>query len=219
MACLDRSWPRWPRSIGRRGEAGNNPARSREPGSNEAHRAVAGDRRLTGGAERAGDKLESYRQLAAGLALATGDWTLSVVGDGASRPAVQAALSRFGDRITYIGAIDQAALGAVYAAADLYVWPAVNEAFGMALLEAQAAGLPVVAGRVRGVPEVVRDGRTGLLVPPGDAAALGAAISRLVGDPALRRGFGAEAARWVRRERTIVQASRHLNQVLQGLVA
>ncbi|MBK3773631.1 glycosyltransferase, partial [Azospirillum brasilense] len=85
-------------------------------------------------------------------------------------------------------------LTALYAAADLMVWPAVNEAYGMALLEAQAAGLPVVAGRTGGVPDVVRDGVTGLLPPVGDAEAFAAAVRALLDDPGKRRRFG-EAAR------------------------
>lgn len=182
--------------------------------------AVAGPVRLLAvGMMRSGDKLESYTQLAAALALVAGDWTLTIVGDGPARPALQALFRRFGDRITYIGMIGESALPAIYAAADIYVWPAVNEAFGMALLEAQAAGVPVVAGRVRGVPEVVWDGDTALLVPPDDAAAFAAAVSRLIAEPALRRAFGAEAARRVRRERSLVQAAERLDRVLRGLVA
>ena len=65
-------------------------------------------------------------------------------------------------------------------ARDLYLWPAINEAYGMAFLEAQAAGLPVVAGRTGGVPAVVADGVTGLLTPIGDAAAFAGAVARLL---------------------------------------
>ena len=57
-----------------------------------------------------------------------------------------------------VGALPAAALPEIYAAADLYVWPACNEAYGMALLEAQAAGVPVVAGAEGGVPDIVADG-------------------------------------------------------------
>ena len=68
---------------------------------------------------------------------------------------------RFGDRVRLLGALPAAALPSVYAAADLYVWPACNEAYGMALLEAQAAGVPVVAGAEGGVADVV------VMAPPG----------------------------------------------------
>ncbi len=71
-------------------------------------------------------------------------------------------------------------LPALYAAADLYLWPAINEAYGMAFLEAQAAGLPVVAGRTGGVPAVVADGVTGVLTPIGDATSFADAVARLL---------------------------------------
>ena len=69
----------------------------------------------------------------------------------------------------------------------MYVQPSRDEPFGMALIEAMACGLPVVASRVAGPSEIVDDGRTGLLVEPGDAAALATAIERLVRDPDLAR--------------------------------
>jgi glycosyltransferase involved in cell wall biosynthesis len=68
----------------------------------------------------------------------------------------------------------------------------------MAILEAMAAGLPVVATAVGGVPEIVVEGETGLLVAPGDPAALAGALSRLVEDPALRRRLGAAGRERVR---------------------
>ena len=77
--------------------------------------------------------------------------------------------------------------------ADLYVWPACNEAYGMALLEAQAAGVPVVAGREGGVPDIVADGSTGILVEPRSPPALAAAVRALLGDPARRRAMGVTA--------------------------
>ena len=106
-------------------------------------------------------------------------------------------------------------LTALYAAADLMVWPAVNEAYGMALLEAQAAGLPVVAGRTGGVPDVVRDGVTGLLPPVGDAAAFAAAVVTLLGDPGMRRRFGETASRITAAEHDLSIAVEALDAVVR----
>jgi glycosyltransferase involved in cell wall biosynthesis len=78
---------------------------------------------------------------------------------------VEALLAPFGDRVRSLGALPGGRLPALYAACDLYVWPAVREAYGMAMLEAQALGLPVLAGDEGGVADVVADGVTGRLVP------------------------------------------------------
>ncbi len=82
------------------------------------------------------------------------------------------------------------------AAMDIYVQPSLNEGMGKALVQAQAMGLPVVASRVCGIPDVVLDGGTGILVPPDDAAALAVAIEDLANTPAKRAAFGEQAARW-----------------------
>jgi glycosyltransferase involved in cell wall biosynthesis len=74
------------------------------------------------------------------------------------------------------------------------VLPSLAESFGFAVLEAMSLGRPVVATTTGGVPEVVSNGKTGLLVPPADAEALGAAVGRVLGDPALARRLG-EAGR------------------------
>ncbi len=74
---------------------------------------------------------------------------------------------------------------------DLLVHPALKEGLGVSLLEASSAGVPIVASRVGGIPEVVRDGETGLLVSPGDAAGLASAVGRLLADAQQRRAMGA----------------------------
>jgi glycosyltransferase involved in cell wall biosynthesis len=83
---------------------------------------------------------------------------------------------------------------------DLLVHPALMEGLGVSLLQAASAGLPIVACRAGGMPEAVRDGVNGLLVPPGDVAALGEAIARVLGDPALARNLGQAGRALVERE-------------------
>ncbi|MFC5067618.1 glycosyltransferase family 4 protein [Flaviflagellibacter deserti] len=154
-------------------------------------------------------KLSSYRILAEALRLAAGRaWTLDIVGDGPVRADVEWSFAEFGGRVRFHGTLaDRADLGQVYRAADLFVWPAVDEAFGAVFLEAAAHGVPSVAGAYGGVPDVVMDGETGLLTAPGDVEAFGRAIIRLIDDAALRESLGKAAARFVGEERTIQAAA------------
>jgi glycosyltransferase involved in cell wall biosynthesis len=150
---------------------------------------------LSVGMMRTRDKLKSYRVLADALGrLKDKPWRALLVGDGPARGEVEAMMAPFGERVRFAGAVPHGDLPATYASADLYLWPAINEAYGMAFLEAQAAGLPVVAGRTGGVPAVVADGVTGILTPIGDAAAFAAATARLL-DDAGERARLAKAAR------------------------
>lgn len=150
------------------------------------------------GMMRSGDKLASYRQLADALGRIAGrPWRLLLVGDGEARDRVTAAFAGLADRVVLLGRRDPGEVAGLLAAADLCVWPAVREAYGMALLEAQAAGLPVVAGRWGGVPDIVADGATGTLVPRDDMAAFAAAVTRYLDDPTLRRRAGEAAQRIV----------------------
>jgi glycosyltransferase involved in cell wall biosynthesis len=167
---------------------------------------------------RPGDKLASYRLLGDALSrLLDLDWTLDIVGDGAARAEVMAALAPLGDRVTWAGALGPQALAAHLAAADLCVWPAVNEAFGMALLEAQASGLPVVAGAGGGVAAVVAHEVSGLLTAPGDTAAFAAAVRRLLADPGRCRAFGAAARQRVLAEHDLPLAATRLAAVVGAL--
>ena len=83
----------------------------------------------------------------------------------------------------------------ILSAADLFVLASEREAAPMAILEAMAAGLPVIATAVGSVPEIVREGETGRLVAPGDPAALAAVLAQLAGDGELRARMGAAAVR------------------------
>jgi glycosyltransferase involved in cell wall biosynthesis len=160
-------------------------------------------------------KLASYRLLGEALrAVAADGWQLLVVGDGPARGEVEAALGQVDVR--FAGSVAEESLPAFYAAADLMVWPAVREAYGLAMLEAQAAGVPVVAGREGGVEEVVRDGATGLLTAPRDPSAFARAVDALLGEPGRRRAMGEAAARFVAGERSTSQAAAILAAALDA---
>ena len=95
-------------------------------------------------------------------------------------------------RITFTGRVDNVA--AYLQASDIFVFPTLDEALGMSAVEAQACGLPAVASRTGGVPDIVEDGVTGILAPPGEVEPLASGLRRLIDDPALRSRY-ADAAR------------------------
>ena len=96
-----------------------------------------------------------------------------------------------GRDILLLGTVSEDDLGAWYRAADAFAFPSVKEGFGLVVLEALAAGLPVVASDIPVFAEYLRDGESALLVPPGDPGALAEALRRLAGDPALRQELAA----------------------------
>jgi glycosyltransferase involved in cell wall biosynthesis len=170
------------------------------------------------GMMRYGDKLASYRLLGDALSrLLDLPWSLEVIGDGAARTEVKDALAAITRRVIWAGALDPAKIADRLAASDLYVWPAVNEAFGMALLEAQASGLPVVAGDVGGVSEIVVSQATGVLVPPSDAEAFSAAVRCLIVDGARRAALGKAARQRVETEHDISGAAHRLGAIVDAI--
>ena len=120
---------------------------------------------------------------------ARGDLHLLLVGEGPERGALakQARSLGVAQRVHFAGRRGREEVAALLHTAAVFVLPSYYEGFGIAVLEAQAAGLPVVASDVGGVREVLAGGRTGLLVPPGDARALAQAVGRVLGDRALAR--------------------------------
>jgi glycosyltransferase involved in cell wall biosynthesis len=106
------------------------------------------------------------------------------------RRCVEELIARYPGRVEMTGVLPREALLEHYARADIFVAPSRYESFGLIFLEAMMHGAACVGTRAGGIPEVVEDGTTGLLVPPEDPAALADALARLAGDAALRRRMG-----------------------------
>ena len=164
-------------------------------------------------------KLASYRLLAEAAArFAEGEAQLVIVGSGPAEAEVRAAFAAVSIKVVFTGAQQHAAMPAIYAACDLYVWPAIKESWSMALVEAQAAGLAVVAGRSGGVANVVVDGETGLLVREGDGAAFADALAAML-DSVRRAAMGRAAQAAMLARHDIGVAACTLDAALRETVA
>jgi len=128
--------------------------------------------------------VEAFRLLAADMP----DALLVVAGDGPERGAVESLPLALRARAVMLGRVPHGDLPPYHAACEVFAAPATGrESFGIVLVEAMAAGLPVVASDIPGYREVVRRGIDGLLVPPSDPTALARALRRLLEDPPLHR--------------------------------
>lgn len=166
---------------------------------------------------RDGDKFDSYTMLAKALERLPADmsWSLQVIGDGPKAAETKLLFSGLPeDRIAWLGAKSEQEVADLLKRASAYVWPGCGEAYGLAYLEAQAAGLPVVAQNIAGVPEVVVDGVSGVLTPPGDIDAYSAAIAHLLSDDDSRKTLGMAARNFVLNQRSFERAADTLDRIL-----
>ena len=115
-----------------------------------------------------------------------------IIGEGPEGPRLRALHQHLdlGRTVVFLGHVDRGTLALEYSRARCFCLPTVQEGFGLVFAEAMAAGLPVVACRAAAVPELVRDGETGLLVPPRTPVALAAALERMLTDDGLRKEMG-----------------------------
>lgn len=170
-------------------------------------------------AMRPGDKMKSYEVLVRALSrLAMMKWQLVVVGDGPARAEVEAQLRRLPlGRVRLAGALPTEELIPIYAMSDLLVAPAIGGTHGRVLLEAQATGLPVVAGDEPGVRDAVHDGMTGRLCPPGNAESLSQAIAFLLREHNFMKSFATATTHAIGQDHQIGSAATRLGEVLDGL--
>ena len=164
---------------------------------------------------RRGRKADSFKLLARALERTMHlPWRLLVVGGGPARGEVEAAFGTLeaAGRVAFLGPRSPPALHGIVGACDLFVWPALGEPIGMAMLEAQALGVPVVAGETRGVGAVVVHGAGGWLVPEGDVPAFAGAVAQALSDRAALAACGQAGLARVHAEHGIAAAAHALDR-------
>lgn len=146
---------------------------------------------------------------------------LTIVGDGPQMPELRSLAKRLGveDRIELAGAVGQNEIRSYYARADVFALPSLAEGLPVVLIEALAMGIPVVASRITGIPELVEEGVSGLLVTPGRSDELAGALETLLAEPAERRRAMGRAGRdRVEAEFDIERTAAQLTSVFREMV-
>lgn len=215
IALTRRDWPGLEARVGRTQRLRRLPP-FLDPGGRPAEKppAAAPYRLLSVAMMRPGDKLASYRLLAAALQHVRSPWRLDIVGDGAARADVEALFADFGDRVAFRGALhDPDALRAAYHKADLFLWPGVGEAFGMVYLEANATQTPIVAEARPGLRDVARGGGARLCAPD-NPDAFAAAVDAALSDPRDLRAMGRRGRAKVLRRHSVDAAAARLRDLL-----
>lgn len=141
---------------------------------------------------------------------------LVLVGDGPDRTNLEAAAADLGDAVSFTGYLSQDQVAQAMQAADIFVLPSFAEGVPVVLMEAFASGTPVIATQVAGVGELVEDGVSGFLVPPGDMDTLADRIRTLAADPDLRTRMGQHGAQVVKRDFDITQEAARLATLFAG---
>jgi glycosyltransferase involved in cell wall biosynthesis len=145
-------------------------------------------------------------------------WRLAIAGRGEEEERLRALADASGcaDRVHLLGY--RADIPDILAAADVFAMPSLSEGLPLAVIEAMFAARAIVASNVGGIPDAMEDGSEGLLVPPGDVIALGAALQRLVASPSLRASLGASARRRAESEFTTARMADQYEDLYRSLL-
>jgi colanic acid/amylovoran biosynthesis glycosyltransferase len=146
---------------------------------------------------------------------------LTFVGDGPKRVELEELALELGvaDRVRFVGAVGQDAIGDLYRSADVFCLPSLAEGLPVVLMEAMAFEVPVVSTRIMGIPELVDDGRSGLLVTPSRLDELTDALERLIADPALRARLGRAGREKVHAEFNVDRSALQLREIFAAALS
>jgi glycosyltransferase involved in cell wall biosynthesis len=141
-----------------------------------------------------------------------------IVGDGPERAALQSRIDelRLSESVELTGAVGQDRIRELYAQADVFALPSFREGLPFVLIEALAMELGVVATRIMGIPELVTDGESGLLVTPGRVDQLTDALAQLAADPSRRRELGANGRAVVERDYSLSRLAREMSALFDA---
>ncbi|MEH6578365.1 MAG: glycosyltransferase family 4 protein [Amphritea sp.] len=165
---------------------------------------------------RSGDKFKSYQLLATALGKLEASYQLLVVGRGEMHLDIEA-LFNGQHSVHFAGALENDLVQKLLPHFEILIWPAINEAIGMVFLEAQQAGVAVVAGDQGGVSSVVADGESGLLVEATDTDAIAKAIDSLLADPVKLNLMQRQAKKYVLERHSIAVAANQLKAIVGTL--
>jgi glycosyltransferase involved in cell wall biosynthesis len=169
---------------------------------------------------RKGDKLESYRILSGALGNITGNhWRLILIGDGECRKEIEEMFENVAGHCLFTGELKAEEIVKWLAAADIYAWPSVNEAYGLALLEAVSYGLPAVVCDYGGVGQIIEHDYNGLVINPGDRAGYACALEAMISNPGLRKRYASNSNRKFLRDHTFAEAQRRVNSIVDAVVS
>jgi glycosyltransferase involved in cell wall biosynthesis len=166
---------------------------------------------------RSGDKQHSYQQLSAVVASLQQPYQLLIIGDGVMQAEVRSLFAPH-SQVKFAGALENSLIRQLLPHFELLVWPAINEALGMIFLEAQQAGVAVVAGEQGGVSSIVKNNVTGVLVDAHNSKAISVTVDRLLSEPAQLNRMKHAAKLYVAKHHSITASALQLKHIIQDAI-
>ena len=162
-------------------------------------------------------KVSSYRILAETVKYINKEFVLLIVGSGPKLDYIKQQLyESIGKKVFFLGETNPPDLAEIYNSCDIFVWPGVNEAFGLAFLEAQACGLPVVGGNYGGISEVIQDSVTGFVsdVDENNIKSFANKINKILNNKFLREKMGNAGRNFIKQNRNLEKTAQNLNTII-----